>query len=70
MGTIGYDFLKLYANKSEVTLTLIAPSGNENLSLNHIVQGNYEILESPIRKRKYDLLLIERYRLNFINLQL
>lgn len=54
---IGYDFLKLYANKSEVTLTLIAPSGNENLSLNHIVRGNYEILESPIRKKEVRLII-------------
>jgi hypothetical protein len=55
--SIEYDFLKLFANKSEITLLLISPSGNENLKINNPVKGNYEILESPIRKKEVRLII-------------
>ncbi len=54
---IEYDFLKLYANKPEITLLLIAPIGQENLKINHPVKGNYEVLESPIRKKEVRLII-------------
>jgi hypothetical protein len=55
--SIEYNFLKLFGNKPEITLLLIAPSGNENLKVNQSIKGNYEILESPIRKKEVRLII-------------
>jgi hypothetical protein len=55
--SIEYNFLKLFGNKPEITLLLIAPSGNENLKVNQSMKGNYEILESPIRKKEVRLII-------------
>ncbi|HRG44901.1 MAG TPA: hypothetical protein PLX69_04380 [Leptospiraceae bacterium] len=55
--SIEYNFLKLFGNKPEISLLLIAPSGNENLKVNQSMKGNYEILESPIRKKEVRLII-------------
>lgn len=54
---IEYDFLKLFGNRPEISLVLVAPNEKEELKINSGLRGSCEILEYPIRKKELRLII-------------
>ncbi len=54
---IEYDFLKMFGNRPEISLVLVAPNEKEELKINSGLRGSCEILEYPIRKRELRLII-------------
>ncbi|MBK8394376.1 MAG: hypothetical protein IPL26_03910 [Leptospiraceae bacterium] len=54
---IEYEFLKVFGNRPDISLLLIAPRSSEELKINSGLKGNCELLEYPIRKKELRLII-------------